>query len=100
MSKSSRITDIHNDLNIIFKSEDSRTLRRNDQIDLFPGAYWQHLNFVQRALLVERINQTTSKKFKGFLDTWNDLPAYFRVEVVAYLENNDKPIVFYAKNKS
>lgn len=69
--------------------------RPSFQRDLFPAEYWKHLNFVQRALLVEQINKSTSKTFVGYCEKWADLPRYFQCAVIDYVEDEHKPVVFY-----
>jgi hypothetical protein len=93
MNKNRR-TDVHSAFNIIYTSRTDPS-KSHKQIDLFPSEYWCHLNFVQRALLVEQINIATQKHFTGYLNTWDTLPNYFRKAVVDYLETEEKPIVFY-----
>jgi hypothetical protein len=99
MNKNRR-TDVYSRFNIIYSSrsypkKSPNSFHHNIQQDLFPGEYWAHLNFVQRALLVDHINTATNKQFIGYLDTWDALPQYFRDAVIDYLENEEKPIEFY-----
>jgi len=70
------------------------------QRNMFPSQYWEQLNFIQRALLVEQINSQLTEKFTAYADAWHELSDEFRTAAINYLEDESKPIVFYNRRSA